>query len=157
MLHVERVHTRGGGAEPWSPEDVEKFLAAHAPGTMAQLWLCLAYDGHGPIGDMHRLGPGNEAMHDGDRYLEWQPAKKGSAFVSLPFGDMLAAELELQDERDTYLVTEYGRPFASSVSLDNRVRKWIIAAGFCVDAKDECAFRGHPITGSDNIRSVIPI
>jgi hypothetical protein len=50
---------------------------------------------------------------------------------------MLAAELELHEARDTYLVTEHGRPFASSGSLDNRVRKWIIAAGLCVDAKDE--------------------
>jgi len=34
------------------------------------------------------------------------------------------------------------RPFASSGSLDHRVRKWIIAAGLCVDAKDE---QGNPI------------
>lgn len=38
---------------------------------------------------------------------------------------------------DTYLVTDYERPLALSGSLDNRVPKWIIAAGLCVDAKDE--------------------
>ena len=63
------------------------------------------------------------------RHLEWQPKKKGSAFVSLPFDDALAEELENHTDRETYLATEYGKPFASSGSLENRVRKWVIAAG----------------------------
>ncbi|MBL3703000.1 hypothetical protein GI582_09880 [Sulfitobacter sp. BDSS02] len=61
-------------------EDVEKFLATHGPETMARLWFCLAYYSHGRIGDMPRLGSNNESLHDGERYLEWQPSKKGSAF-----------------------------------------------------------------------------
>jgi hypothetical protein len=42
----------------------------------------------------------------------------------------LAEELERhQLHPDAFLVTEHGTPFASSGSLDNRVRKWIVAAG----------------------------
>lgn len=145
----------GGGAEPWLAEDVEKFLARHGPGTMARLWFCLAYDSHGRIGDMHRLGSNNEALHDGERYLEWQPSKKGSAVVSIPLGEILSTELALHDERDTYLLTELGKPSASSDSIDsrdNRVRKWTIATGLCIDAKDE---ERNPIDVGKGKREVV--
>lgn len=42
---------------------------------------------------------------------------------------MLEKELEHHDVGKTYLTTAYGDPFSSSSSLDNRVRKWIAAAG----------------------------
>jgi integrase len=129
VFGVESGHRPKGGATSWSSDDVKKFLEAHGSGTMARLWFCLAYATHGRIGDAPFLGPGNEAMHDGIRYIEWQPRKRGSAFVSLPLDDMLAEELAYHEPRETYLATEYGKPFASSGSLDNRVRKWIVAAG----------------------------
>ena len=137
VFDVKSKHRAKGGATPWSADDVEKFLTRHGPGTMARLWFALAYGTHGRIGDMHTLGPKNEAVRDGVRHLEWQPSKKGSAFVSLPIKRILAEELENHDQRDTYLVTEYGWAFASPGSLDNRVRKWIIEAGLCVDATDD--------------------
>ena len=37
------------------------------------------------------------------------------------------------------------------------VAESLVAAGFNVRSQIICAFRDHPITGSDNIRSVIPI
>jgi len=92
---------------------------------------------HSRIGDAPTMGPENEAEHDGFRFIEWQPSKKGSAFVSIPMEDILAEELKNHAARGTYLVTEYGRPFASNGSLDNRVRKWIIAAGLCKLVKNE--------------------
>lgn len=129
VFTVKSEHKQKGGAQPWSSTDVEKFLTAHEPGTMARLWFCLAYATHGRIGDMKDLGPSNEAIHDGTRYIEWQPSKKGSAFVSIPLDDFLAEEIERHTFDKTYLTTEYRRPFASSGSLDNRVRKWIVEAG----------------------------
>lgn len=129
VFGVKSEHRPKGGATSWSAHDVEKFLKAHGPGTMARLWFCLAYATHGRIGDAPFLGPVNEVVHDGVRHIEWQPRKRGSAFVSIPLDEMLAEELGNHDSRDTYLATEYGRPFASSGSLDNRVRKWVEAAG----------------------------
>ena len=90
---------------------------------------------------MHRLGSNNEALHDGERYLEWQHSKNGSAFGSIPLAKVLSTVLAFHDERDTCLLTELRKPFASSGSLDNRVRKWTIAAGLCIEAKDE---QGNP-------------
>ncbi|MBR9852742.1 MAG: hypothetical protein GYB27_25710 [Rhodobacteraceae bacterium] len=62
--------------------------------------------------------------------------------IWIPLGEILSTELAFHDERDTYLLTVLGKPFASSGSLDNRVRKWTIATGLCIDAKDE---EGNPI------------
>jgi integrase len=142
IFGVKPEHREKGGAAPWKAEDVEKFLERYGPGTMARLWFCLAYSTRSRIGDAPTLGPVNEAWHDGVRYIEWQPRKKGSAFVSIPMEDMLAAELEHHLDRETYLATDYGKPFASSGSLDNRVRKWLIGAGFVEKVLDA---KGKPV------------
>ena len=152
VFRVTSGHKSGGGAVSWKAEDVEKFLATHGPGTIAKLWFCLAYATHSRIGDAPTMGPGNEADHDGVRFIEWQPSKMGSAFVSIPIEDILAEELKNHEARNTCLATEYGRPFASSDSLDNRVRKWIIAAGLCVDAKDDA---GKPIYEGNGARKIV--
>lgn len=152
VFRVKSGHKSGGGAVSWKAEDVKKYLEFHGPGTMARLWFSLAYATHSRIGDAPTLGPVNEAQHDGVRYIEWQPSKKGSAFVSIPMEDILVEELKLHEDRDTYLVTEHGRPFSSSGSLDNRVRKWIISAGLCVDAKDDA---GKPIYEGTGARKVV--
>jgi integrase len=144
VFAVKSTHKSKGGAIAWTAADVEGFLRNYGPGTMARLWFCLAHGTNGRISDAPTLGPENEIMHDGERFLEWQPKKAGSAFVSLPFDVMLAEELKNHDDRATYLVTEYGRPFASSGSLDNRVRKWIVAAGL-VDAKGKANRSQHGI------------
>ena len=62
----------------------------------------------------------------------------------MPMHGMLEEELKHHAPRDTYLVTEYGWPFASSGSLDNRVRKWITAAGL-VDAAGKASRSQHGI------------
>ena len=142
VFDVSRIHKDGGGAVAWKAEDVKKFLEAHGPGTMGRLWFCLAYATHSRIGDAPTMGPGNEAYYDEVRFIEWQPRKKGSAFVSIPMEEILAAELMFHSERETYLVTDYGRPFASSGSLDNRVRKWVISAGLCEAVVDD---KGNPV------------
>ena len=136
VYKVKSGHREKGGATPWTATDVEKFLRTHAPGSMARLWFILAYATRSRIGDAPSLGPENEASHEGVGYIEWQGSKRGSAFVSIPMEDYLDEELCRHNSRTTYLVTEYGQTFASSGSLDNRVRKWIIAAGLCVDARD---------------------
>jgi len=53
-------------------------------------------------------------------------------------------ELKNHESRDTYLVTQYGKPFASSGSLYNRVRKWIVAAGL-VDTEGKAVRSQHGI------------
>lgn len=144
VFGVKSGHREKGGATPWTADDIQKFLTAHRPGTMARLWFCLAYATHGRIGDAPFLGSANDVTHDGERYLEFQPRKRGSAFVSIPLDAILAEELERHEPRETWLLTERGKPFASPGSLDNRVRKWVIAAGL-VDADGKATRSQHGI------------
>ncbi len=136
VFGVSANHDPGDGAIPWTAVDIRRFLDRHGPGTVARLWFCLAYATAGRIGDAPFLGPSNEAFHDGVRHIDWQPRKKGSKFVSIPMDPMLEAELQYHGARQTYLVTAYVKPFASSGSLDNRVRKWIIQSGLCEEVID---------------------
>jgi hypothetical protein len=138
IVSVEKIHTNRGGATPWTASDVENFLAVHQSGSMARIWFWLAASTLGRIGDAPYLGADNIEDCDGLTLLAWQPRKKGSKPVAAPVLPMLLQELETQNRRNstTFLVTEYGKPFASSNSLDNRVRKWLIEAGLCYEAKN---------------------
>jgi integrase len=130
VFKVKNAHVSKGGAIPWTKEDRKKFLACHGAGTMARRWFYLANDTAGRIGDTHLLGPGNEIFRDDQQVVSWQPGKKGSQPVEVPMGtDLMLGLAGLPDDAPTYLLTELGKPFASSGSLDNRIRKWIIEAG----------------------------
>lgn len=135
VFSVKSSHREKGGAVPWAPEDVAQFLTTHGPGTKARLWFCLAYTTHSRISDIRILGPEHEVLRDGHLRIEWQPKKKGSAFVSLPMEDMLMIELQNHTVGDTYIMTKKGKPFASTGSLDNQIRKWIVQAGLAKNGK----------------------
>lgn len=135
VFTVKSSHRGKGGALPWEPEDVAQFLTRHGPGSKARLWFCLAYTTHSRISDIYVLGPKNEVMHEGQLRIEWQPKKKGSAFVSLPMDEMLLIELQNHKAGETYLKTQKGKSFASSNSLDNQIRKWIVQAGLAEKGK----------------------
>lgn len=130
VFKVKNTHRSKGGATPWTEDDKTKFLARHGPGTTARRWFFLSDDTAGRIGDTHTLGPKNEVFRDDSQYISWQPGKRGSQPVEVPMSADLMKELAgLPDEAPAYLLTEYGKPFVSSASLDNRVRKWIVEAG----------------------------
>jgi len=132
VLQVPTPHKGKGGATRWTPEDEARFLTCHGPGTMAHRWFWLAKNMAGRIGDTHDIGPRNIKLKDGRAYLAWKPKKKGSKPVEVPVMLNLAEELERRHVHDdAFLVNEYGRPFTSSGSLDDRIRKWVIAAGLC--------------------------
>ncbi|WP_323766225.1 site-specific integrase [Marinovum sp.] len=132
VFKLSNPHVSKGGAVPWTKEERKKFLDHHGPGTMARRWFLLASDTAGRIGDMHTLGPKNSQFRADQQVLSWQPSKKGSQPVEVPMSAELMMELAgLPDDAPAFLFTDNGKPFASSGSLDNRVRKWIIAAGLC--------------------------
>jgi integrase len=132
IFRVKSHHRSKGGAQPWSSEDKARFLSRHGSNTMARRWFMLAHDTAGRIGDMHLLGPQHEEIRDGQIIIRWQPRKRGSQMVAVPISKPLMLELrDLPEDAGAYLLTKYGKPFSSSGSLDNRVRKWIIEAGLC--------------------------
>ena len=138
VFKVKSHHVEKGGATPWTDADAEKFLAFHGPGTMARRWFLLAEATAGRIGDMHILGPHHELTRNERLYIRYQPSKKGSSEVQLPLPwNFMVEAANLPEDAPAYLLTRNGDPFASSGSLDNSVRKWIIAAGLCVPMLDE--------------------
>ena len=143
VFKVKSGHVEKGGAAPWTDADAEKFLAHHGPGTMARRWFLLAEATAGRIGDMRLLGPQHELTRKDRLYIKYQPSKKGSSEVQLPLPwDFMLEAANLPVDASAYLLTQKGTPFASSGSLDNAVRKWIIAAGLCEQVLDD---QGNPV------------
>ncbi|MDF1729352.1 MAG: site-specific integrase, partial [Sulfitobacter sp.] len=128
VASVRKVHVSKGGAVPWSADDLRRFAEHHPSGTTARRWLMLALFTGSRIGDTINLG--NEATYDGRLWLEWQPAKKGSAYVSIPLFPQLIEELRATKvEGRTYLLSQHGRPYRSTDSLRNMIQDWTRQAG----------------------------
>lgn len=116
---------KNGGATPWSAKDLLKFREAHPKGSMAHLWLTLQAFTTCRIGDAIWLGRDNETVRNGTRFLEWQPRKKGSEFVTIPMlPPLYEATRSATVIGPTYILSSLGKPFSTSESLRNRVRKW---------------------------------
>jgi len=138
VLQVPSPHKGKGGATPWTADDEAKFLECHGPGTMARRWFLLAKNMAGRIGDTHDIGPGNIKLKEGRAYLAWQPKKRGSKRVEVPLMFELAEELQRGIAHDeAFLINAHGRPYASAGSLDNRIRKWVIAAGLFKEVEEQ--------------------
>jgi len=121
-----------GGAVPWTPDDLRKFKEKHPPGTTAYLWLTLQAFTACRVGDAIWLGRDQEVTRNGQIWLDWQPRKKGSAFVSIPMlPPLYQATRAATVVGPTYLLGDLGKPFGSSESLRNRIRKWCDSAGLC--------------------------
>ncbi len=130
LTGIANISPPAKGAKPWTPADLEKFRARHPAGTTAHLWLTLQAFTACRIGDVILLGRQHEVTRDGQVWLEWQPAKKGSAPMSLPMlPPLLEATRAVSVVGPTYLLTQYGRPFASTEALRNRIKDWCRQAG----------------------------
>ncbi|MBP1804664.1 hypothetical protein [Rubellimicrobium aerolatum] len=140
VFELASPHKGRGGATPWTDEDEAQFLRHHGTGTMARRWFYLAKNMAGRIGDTHVIGPKQIKLKDGHASLAWQPRKKGSKPVEVPVMTELAQELNVGPSHpEAFLLTEYGRPFASSGALGNKIRDWVIQAGLVktVEVKSE--------------------
>lgn len=119
-----------GGAVPWTPADLKMFRDHHPPGTTAHLWLTLQAFTACRIGDALWIGRDQEVTRGGVTWLEWQPRKKGSAFVSIPMLPPLhRATRTATVVGPAYVLNDNGRRFASVEALRVRVRRWCDAAG----------------------------
>ena len=127
---IANVHKSAGGAVPWTTADVDKFLKTHGPGTTARRWLFLAMFTACRISDIRILGRPHEVVRDGVTFLDWQPKKKGSAFVSVPIAPQLLAELRATKvEGRSYILSAHGRTYRSTAALHERIRRWVKQAG----------------------------
>lgn len=127
---IEAINISKGGAKPWTLADLKAFRDRHPKGSMARLWLTLEVFTGCRIGDARILGRGHEVQRGGQTFLEWQPGKKGSAFVSIPMLPALhEATRAVTVVGPTYILNEKGQPFASTEALRVRVQRWITEAG----------------------------
>lgn len=119
-----------GGAVPWTADDLRKFKERHPAGTTAHLWLTLHAFTACRIGDAVWLGRDQEVTRAGQVWLEWQPSKKGSAFVSIPIlPPLLLATRAAKIVGPTYLLNEKGKPYSSMEALRRMVQIWCCQAG----------------------------
>lgn len=133
----------GTGAIPWSLADLQQYRDFHPPGTMPHRALTIYMFTACRISDIVHLGPGNEIERDGVRWLDWQPAKKGSTRVTIPMMQPLLDAVQ-GCAGPTYLTSEWGVPYASSAAFGNAFRDWVIDAGL-VDADGKATRSSHGI------------
>ena len=120
---------RPGGIPAWTEEDVAKFETAHPVGSMARLALVLFTEFGQRISDVHRLGP---PMVDGDTitFTQFKNRKRKPVTLTLPLSDAVAHALEVTPHgAETFLVNDYGRPFASTKAFGNKFHDWCDEAG----------------------------
>ena len=130
LVGVRKVHISKGGATPWSTADLKAFLTRHGSGTPARRWLFLALFTAARIGDTILLGRQHETVIDNQVWLEWQPTKKGSAFVAIPMAPQLLKELRTAKvEGATYILSSHGRSYRSPESFRRMVQAWTGQAG----------------------------
>lgn len=121
---------RGTGAVPWSIDDLQAYRDRHPKGTMPHLALTLFMFTACRVSDVVSLGRGAELVQGGITYLDWQPAKKGSARVTVPIMPPLADAIRAQKiVGPAYLLTSHGKPFRSSAAFGNWFRDRVAEAG----------------------------
>ncbi len=120
---------RAGGIPAWSKADVERFEARHPMGSMARLALVLFTEFGQRISDVHRLGP--PMIDDGTiTFTQWKNRNRNPVSLTLPLSDALKEALVVTAHgAETFLVTDYGRPFASTAAFGNKFRDWCREAG----------------------------
>lgn len=123
---VSKINPGGNESKAWTAKNLRQFRDVHPVGTMANRYITLLAFSACRISDAIWLGSKEITPESDDEdfplWLEWQPTKRHSAFVSIPMLPPLIDAVQGAD--GTFIVTDDGRPYASTESLRNRVRKW---------------------------------
>jgi integrase len=143
-LEVE-YFPEGDGWHTWTEDDVRQYWATHALGTTARLAIDLLLFTGTRRSDTVRLGPpmerqrfdaqGNpvEELHFTEKKgaeSRVRKRKEGPKDRELPLLPVLRATIDatIPTGLETYLVTSFGKPFASD-GFGNKMRDWCDAAG----------------------------
>lgn len=127
---IGRIHKNQGGAVTWSVADLEKYRARWPSGTKQHLALSIFMFTALRISDAILLGRRNEEQVGAVTWLRVETQKKHSRDVYIPMLPPLRAAITAQTVvGPTYLLTQYGKPFASTNSFGNKFREWCIEAG----------------------------
>ena len=122
---AEGVKAPKGGRHPWSEAEIAAYRKRHALGTKARLALEIMLWTGLRLGDAARFG----RQHIKGRTVRYVQAKTGKELI-LPAAPQMLAAIEAMPMTgiETYLVTDYGKPFSVD-GLGNRMREWCDQAG----------------------------
>ncbi len=117
------------GFHTWTREEVRQYEARHPSGTKARRALALFMFTRVQISDVVRLGPQME--RDGELcFTEEKNKHRKPKYREIPILPVLRAELDANPSGHlAYLVTEWGRPYASPKAFANRFKSWCRQAG----------------------------
>jgi integrase len=122
---------RSDGHTAWTEEDVEKYRKVHPLGTRQRLAMELMLNLAVRRSDACRIGPAD--IKDGwlSDFMPQKTSRTTGQRISIPIRPELAAAIKAMKvvSTDTYLVTEAGKPFATSGSFGEWMRKACRRAG----------------------------
>lgn len=122
---AEGVKAPKGGRHPWSEPEIAAYRAKHALGTKARLALEIMLWTGLRLGDAARFG----RAHIKGGTVRYVQAKTGKELILPAAPQMLRAIEEMpMTGIETFLVTDYGKPFSVD-GLGNKVRQWCDEAG----------------------------
>jgi integrase len=131
----------------WGDEQIAQYRKRHANGTMARLAMELMLNIAARRHDAYLIG----RQHLRNGRLSWRPSKTSQStgkVLTIRVLPELQAALDAMPHSDalTFLLTEYGRPFASAAAFGNKFADWCNAAGLepvlCDDGKTR-NYRAH--------------
>ena len=136
------------GHMTWGDEQIAAYRKRHPIGTMARLAIELLLNVAARRWDAHQLG----AQHVRHGRIEWRPHKtlrKTGKQLSIPILPALQTALDAMPASDlslAFLLTDYGRPFASAAAFGNKFADWCRQAGLepvlCSDGQTR-SYRAH--------------
>ncbi len=133
---VPSFRTHSAGHHTWTPEEVERFEAFHAPGSTARLALALLMFTGQRKSDVIVFG--RQHVKDGWlHFTQFKNRNRKAVTLDLPLLPELQAAINAGPCGNmTFLVNEYGKSFTVA-GFGNRMRKWCDAAGL-----KECTSHG---------------
>lgn len=107
-LGIRKLRTGSSGYRTWTEAEIEQYYEKHATGSRARLALDMMLFNGQRRADVVRMG----RQHVRDGVLTLRQSKTGTE-VEIPLHPILVASLEaLPNKNMTFLLTEYGKPFA---------------------------------------------
>lgn len=137
LIGMRKLKYKTKSIPTWGQGDIAKFTERHPHGTKAHLAMTIMRCTGQRLSDAVRMG----WQHVKEGRIEVCQQKTGT-FVTIPLHPDLKAAIEpLSREAETFLLTEYGKPFA--------------AAGFGNWMRDRCDEAGLPDLSSHGLRSAM--
>ncbi|MCB1424087.1 MAG: tyrosine-type recombinase/integrase [Nitratireductor sp.] len=122
---LKNIRRQTEGHHIWTIDEIQKYFAFHPHGSTAWLAGMLLLTTQIRVGDLRRIGP----QHRRGTEIRFQVGK-GRKMASVFIPAFFAAQLDaMRHTHLTYMVTEFGKPFASDKAMSARVSQWATQSG----------------------------